>query len=83
MTDRFNINYCLLLVDLVTLDSLSAAALLESSGRVEALASVFAGARPPHDPPPPVPLPAPLNNHNVFLQAFALIEYVLNLKKFA
>lgn len=61
-------------LDLVTLDSLSAAALLESSGRVEALASVFAGARPPHDPPPPVPLPAPLNNHNVFLQSFALIE---------
>ncbi|KAG6464036.1 hypothetical protein O3G_MSEX014230 [Manduca sexta] len=40
-------------LDLVTLDDLSAAALLESSGRVEALAGVFGAARGALEPPPP------------------------------
>lgn len=61
-------------LDLVTLDDLSAAAMLESSGRISALANVFAGAQAPPDPPPPVPLPAPLVRPNVLVQAGALIE---------
>ncbi|XP_026328997.1 ATP-binding cassette sub-family G member 8 [Hyposmocoma kahamanoa] len=61
-------------LDLVTLDDLSAAAMLESSGRIEALAGVFAGAQSPPEPPPPVPLPAPVTRPNAFVQAFALIE---------
>ncbi|XP_052738552.1 ATP-binding cassette sub-family G member 8 isoform X1 [Bicyclus anynana] len=61
-------------LDLVTLDDLSAAAMLESSGRIEALAGVFAGAQSAPEPPPPVPLPAPVGRPNVCLQAFALIE---------
>lgn len=61
-------------LDLVTLDELSAAAMLESSGRIESLAGVFAGAHSPPDPPPPVPLPAPAATHNVFVQTKALIQ---------
>lgn len=61
-------------VDLVTLDDLSAAAMLESSGRIEALASVFASTQAAPEPPPPVPLPAPLHRPNVVMQAFALVE---------
>ncbi|XP_039748577.1 ATP-binding cassette sub-family G member 8 [Pararge aegeria] len=61
-------------LDLVTLDDLSAAAMLESSGRIEALAGVFAGAQSAPEPPPPVPLPAPVTRPNVLLQAFALFE---------
>ncbi|KAL0840097.1 hypothetical protein ABMA28_015411 [Loxostege sticticalis] len=61
-------------LDLVTLDDLSAAAMLESSGRIEALANVFASAHAPPEPPPPVPLPAPSTPPNVLLQVFALIE---------
>lgn len=61
-------------MDLVTLDDLSAAAMLESSGRISALANVFAGAHAPPEPPPPVPLPAPLARPNVLVQAGALIE---------
>ncbi|XP_063378876.1 ATP-binding cassette sub-family G member 8 [Cydia fagiglandana] len=61
-------------LDLVTLDDLSAAAMLESSGRIEALAGLFAGAQAPPEPPPPVPLPAPVARPNVAVQAFALIE---------
>nr|XP_021188651.2 ATP-binding cassette sub-family G member 8 [Helicoverpa armigera]XP_021188652.2 ATP-binding cassette sub-family G member 8 [Helicoverpa armigera]WRX06076.1 ABCG14 [Helicoverpa armigera] len=61
-------------LDLVTLDDLSAAAMLESSGRISALANVFAGAHAAPEPPPPVPLPAPLTRHNVLVQAAALIQ---------
>lgn len=61
-------------MDLVTLDELSAAAMLESSGRIEALAGVFASAHSPPDPPPPVPLPAPSTTQNIFVQAKALIQ---------
>ncbi|KAJ0179715.1 hypothetical protein K1T71_004306 [Dendrolimus kikuchii] len=61
-------------LDLVTLDDLSAAAMLESSGRIEALAGVFAGAHSAPDPPPPVPLPSPLKRPNLIMQVFALIE---------
>lgn len=61
-------------MDLVTLDDLSAAAMLESSGRIEALAGVFAGAHSAPDPPPPVPLPSPLKKPNLLMQVFALIE---------
>lgn len=68
--------YYVWLVDLVTLDDLSAAAMLESSGRIEALAGVFASAQSPPEPPPPVPLPAPLSRPNALVQVFTLIEYV-------
>ncbi|XP_026751087.1 ATP-binding cassette sub-family G member 8 [Galleria mellonella] len=61
-------------LDLVTLDDLSAAAMLESSGRIEALAGVFASAQAPPDPPPPVPLPAPAAPPHALMQAFALLE---------
>ncbi|XP_045493270.1 ATP-binding cassette sub-family G member 8 [Colias croceus] len=61
-------------LDLVTLDDLSAAAMLESSGRIEALAGVFAQAHAAPDAPPPVPLPAPATSPNVVMQAFALLE---------
>ncbi|CAH0407909.1 unnamed protein product [Chilo suppressalis] len=61
-------------LDLVTLDDLSAAAMLESSGRIEALAGVFAGAHAPPEPPPPVPLPAPAAPPSAVRQAAALIE---------
>ncbi|XP_059052503.1 ATP-binding cassette sub-family G member 8 [Achroia grisella] len=61
-------------LDLVTLDELSAAAMLESSGRIEALAGVFAGAHAPPQPPPAVPLPAPAPSPHALLQAFALLE---------
>ncbi|CAG9784864.1 unnamed protein product [Diatraea saccharalis] len=61
-------------LDLVTLDDLSAAAMLESSGRIEALAGVFAGAHAPPEPPPPVPLPAPAAPPTVLHQTFALVE---------
>ncbi|CAH2075533.1 unnamed protein product, partial [Iphiclides podalirius] len=64
-------------LDLVTLDDLSAAAMLESSGRIEALAGVFAGAQAPPEPPPPVPLPAPLHRASAPLQIFALLEKTL------
>ncbi|KPJ01586.1 ATP-binding cassette sub-family G member 8 [Papilio xuthus] len=64
-------------LDLVTLDDLSAAAMLESSGRIEALAGVFASTQSAPDPPPPVPLPAPLNRPNFIMQTFALIEKTL------
>ncbi|XP_053602449.1 ATP-binding cassette sub-family G member 8 [Plodia interpunctella] len=66
-------------LDLVTLDDLSAAAMLESSGRIEALAGVFASAHAPPDAPPPVPLPAPDSLHapSVAVQVFALVEKCL------
>ncbi|XP_050681675.1 ATP-binding cassette sub-family G member 8 isoform X4 [Leptidea sinapis] len=61
-------------LDLVTLDDLSAAAMLESSGRIESLAGVFAGAHSPPHPPAPVPLPAPAPSANPVAQVFALVE---------
>lgn len=61
-------------LDLVTLDDLSAAAMLESSGRIEALAGVFAGAHSPPDAPPPVPLPAPLHRPKPCAQAAAFMQ---------
>ncbi|XP_060801167.1 ATP-binding cassette sub-family G member 8 [Amyelois transitella] len=65
-------------LDLVTLDELSAAAMLESSGRIEALAGVLASARPAPSAPPPAPLPAPLAARPaLLLQLFALIEKTL------
>ncbi|CAH0728974.1 unnamed protein product, partial [Brenthis ino] len=61
-------------LDLVTLDDLSAAALLESSGRIEALAGV---PRAAPEPPPPAPLPAPAARCTLPLQIFALTEKTL------
>ncbi|XP_032511388.2 ATP-binding cassette sub-family G member 8 [Danaus plexippus] len=61
-------------LDLVTLDDLSAAAMLESSGRIESLAGVFLGAHSAPEPPPPVPLPAPVRRANVLVQVFAMLE---------
>lgn len=61
-------------LDLVTLDDLSAAAMLESSGRIESLAAVFSEAHTAPEPPPPVPLPAPTDRTPAIMQAFTLIE---------
>ncbi|XP_072940988.1 uncharacterized protein [Epargyreus clarus] len=61
-------------LDLVTLDDLSAAAMLESSGRIEALAGVFAGALAPPEPPPPAPLPSPRAAPSPIRQAAALLQ---------
>ncbi|KAL4710470.1 hypothetical protein ACJJTC_008872 [Scirpophaga incertulas] len=61
-------------LDLVTLDSLSAAAMLESSGRIEALAGVFRSAHSAPDPPPPAPLPSPAPRPAAPRQALALLR---------
>ena len=60
-------------MDLVTLDDLSPAAMLESSSRIEALAGVFGGAHSAPDPPPPVTLPAG-GAARGGVQVFVLIE---------
>ncbi|XP_037961247.2 ATP-binding cassette sub-family G member 8 [Plutella xylostella] len=64
-------------LDLVTLDDLSPAAMLESSSRIEALAGVFMGAMSAPEPPPPVPLPAPNTTPNAAVQVMALLEKTL------
>lgn len=60
-------------VDLVTLDDLSAEAMLESSQRIEQLAEVFRQKQPPmSDPGPPSPLPMTIKRTNCFTQSFVL-----------
>lgn len=60
-------------VDLVTLDDLSAEAMLESSQRIEQLAELFRQKQEPmSDPGPPSSLPLTVKNSNCVTQAFVL-----------
>lgn len=60
-------------VDLVTLDDLSAEAMLESSQRIEQLADVFRRKQEPlSDPGPPTTLPLTARSTNCFTQAYIL-----------
>lgn len=65
-------------VDLVTLDDLSAEAMLESSQRVEQLADLFRRrVEPLPDPGPPQPLPGKPRTAIVPIQVVAIILYDL------
>lgn len=69
---------CLLIVDLVTLDDLSAEAMLESSQRVEQLADLFRRrVEPLPDPGPPQPLPGKPRTAYLPIQVVAIILYDL------
>lgn len=60
-------------MDLVTLDDLSAEAMLESSQRIEQLAEIFRQKHEPmSNPGPPSTLPMTVKNVNCFAQAFVL-----------
>ncbi|XP_011499195.1 PREDICTED: ATP-binding cassette sub-family G member 8 isoform X2 [Ceratosolen solmsi marchali] len=60
-------------LDLVTLDDLSAEAMLESSQRIEHLAELARARLPPlSDPGPPGPLPSSNLGANIFVQTYAL-----------
>lgn len=60
-------------VDLVTLDDLSAEAMLESSQRIEQLAEVFRQKQQPmSDPGPPSSLPMTVKRSNCIAQGFVL-----------
>lgn len=60
-------------MDLVTLDDLSAEAMLESSQRIEQLAEIFRQKQQPmSDPGPPSSLPMTVKHANSFSQAFIL-----------
>ncbi|XP_050303441.1 ATP-binding cassette sub-family G member 8 isoform X2 [Anthonomus grandis grandis] len=60
-------------LDLVTLDDLSAEAMLESSQRIEQLGEIFRQKQPPlSDPGPPSALPMAVKRSNFVVQAFVL-----------
>lgn len=69
-------------MDLVTLDDLSAAAMLESSGRIEQLAEIFRSAQArvrgetdSHIPlVPPIPLPSATCIANPITQSWMLLK---------
>lgn len=62
-------------MDLVTLDDLSAAAMLESSGRIESLAEIWASQGLPNLlPDPPAALPEGIVKPNVFMQIIILLK---------
>jgi len=69
-------------VDLVTLDDLSAAAMLESSGRIEQLAEIFRSTQSrirgevESNIPlvPPIPLPSATCKANVIKQSWMLLK---------
>lgn len=61
------------LVDLVTLDDLSAEAMLESSQRIEQLAEIFRQKQEPmSDPGPPSTLPMSVKSSNCIVQGIVL-----------
>ncbi|KAJ8866703.1 hypothetical protein PR048_032564 [Dryococelus australis] len=61
-------------LDLVTLDDLSAEAMLESSQRIEQLAETFRRRQEAlSDPGPPVALPPKIKHANYFIQMFVLL----------
>lgn len=65
--------YSTFLVDLVTLDDLSAEAMLESSQRIEQLAEIFRQKQQPmSDPGPPSTPPMTVRHANCFAQSFIL-----------
>lgn len=67
-------------VDLVTLDDLSAEAMLESSQRVEQLADLFRRrVEPLPDPGPPQTLPGKPRTASVPIQIIAIILYDYNI----
>lgn len=60
-------------MDLVTLDDLSAEAMLESSQRIEQLAELFRRRQEPlSDPGPPQGLPGKVRSANIFQKTIAL-----------
>lgn len=60
-------------MDLVTLDDLSAEAMLESSQRIEQLADIFRRKQDQlSDPGPPTTLPLTIKHANCFKQAYIL-----------
>ncbi|XP_014243372.1 ABC transporter G family member 1 [Cimex lectularius] len=60
-------------LDLVTLDDLSAEAMLESSQRVDQLAGLYRRRQTPLSDPAPYTLPAPFKRPGIFAQAFTLL----------
>lgn len=65
-------------LDLVTLDDLSAEALLESSQRIDALADAYRRKQEPlADPGPPSPLPPKIHDAGACMQIWALWMYTL------
>jgi len=61
-------------VDLVTLDDLSAEAMLESSQRIQQLTEIFANRQPPlSDPGPPIELPSASKPPGFFRQIWSLL----------
>ncbi|XP_034943518.1 ATP-binding cassette sub-family G member 8 isoform X2 [Chelonus insularis] len=65
-------------LDLVTLDDLSAEAMLESSQRIEHLAELAKSRLPGlSDPGPPATLPPSVYNANIFVQIYALLVKTL------
>ncbi|XP_069674878.1 ATP-binding cassette sub-family G member 8 [Periplaneta americana] len=69
-------------LDLVTLDDLSAEAMLESSQRIEQLAETFSQAQEPlSEPGPPIALPPKLRQANCVTQSFILITRALILSQ--
>lgn len=61
------------LVDLVTLDDLSAEAMLESSQRIEQLAEIFRQKQEPmSDPGPPSTLPMTVKRSNFLVQGIVI-----------
>ncbi|KAK2578224.1 hypothetical protein KPH14_009769 [Odynerus spinipes] len=65
-------------LDLVTLDDLSAEAMLESSQRIDHLAELARTRLPAlSDPGPPCPLPPPISSANVFIHIYALLLRIL------
>lgn len=68
----------LITVDLVTLDDLSAEAMLESSQRVEMLAETFRRRQEAlSDPGPPGPMPPKVRKENLCLQLLGLWMWVM------
>ena len=65
-------------LDLVTLDDLSAEALLESSQRIETLADSYRRKQEPlADPGPPSPLPPKVKEAGAFMQLWAVWMYTV------
>ncbi|KAK0082540.1 hypothetical protein PV325_010200 [Microctonus aethiopoides] len=65
-------------LDLVTLDDLSAEAMLESSQRIDHLAELARSRLPGlSDPGPPSVLPSPIYDANIFVQIYALLMKTL------